>query len=42
MSGLSPRNHSEQLSRGTTLLEDCRVPVANRLGAEGEGFKIAM
>ena len=22
--------------------EDCRVPVANRLGAEGEGFKIAM
>ncbi len=23
-------------------LEDCRVPVANRVGAEGEGFKIAM
>ncbi len=22
--------------------EDCRVPLANRLGAEGEGFKIAM
>jgi hypothetical protein len=22
--------------------EDCRVPVANRLGAEGEGFRIAM
>ena len=22
--------------------EDCRVPVSNRLGAEGEGFKIAM
>ena len=22
--------------------EDCRVPVANRIGAEGEGFKIAM
>jgi len=22
--------------------EDCRVPAANRLGAEGEGFKIAM
>lgn len=22
--------------------DDCRVPVANRLGAEGEGFKIAM
>jgi alkylation response protein AidB-like acyl-CoA dehydrogenase len=24
------------------ILEDCRVPVANRLGAEGEGFRIAM
>jgi alkylation response protein AidB-like acyl-CoA dehydrogenase len=24
------------------ILEDCRVPVENRLGAEGEGFKIAM
>src|SRR6185312_2220817 len=24
------------------LFEDCRVPVANRLGAEGDGFKIAM
>ena len=24
------------------VLEDCRVPVANRLGADGEGFKIAM
>jgi len=23
-------------------LDDCRVPAANRLGAEGEGFKIAM
>jgi alkylation response protein AidB-like acyl-CoA dehydrogenase len=23
-------------------LQDCRVPVANRLGAEGHGFKIAM
>jgi alkylation response protein AidB-like acyl-CoA dehydrogenase len=23
-------------------LEDCRVPVANRIGAEGEGFRIAM
>ena len=21
---------------------DCRVPVANRIGAEGKGFKIAM
>lgn len=24
------------------VLEDCEVPVGNRLGAEGEGFKIAM
>jgi len=24
------------------ILEGCRVPVANRLGAEGDGFKIAM
>ena len=24
------------------IFEDCRVPVANRVGAEGQGFKIAM
>src|SRR5579883_3020796 len=24
------------------MFEDCRVPIANRLGAEGDGFKIAM
>lgn len=24
------------------IFEDCRVPVANRIGADGEGFKIAM
>ena len=24
------------------IFEDCRVPVANRLGAEGDGFKMAM
>jgi alkylation response protein AidB-like acyl-CoA dehydrogenase len=24
------------------IFEDCRVPVENRLGAEGDGFKIAM
>jgi alkylation response protein AidB-like acyl-CoA dehydrogenase len=31
-------------SQPTTLVtfENCRVPVANRLGAEGDGFKIAM
>jgi len=27
---------------GTLVFEECRVPVGNRLGAEGEGFKIAM
>jgi acyl-CoA dehydrogenase len=27
---------------GTLVFQDCRVPAANRLGAEGEGFKIAM
>lgn len=24
------------------ILEDCRVPVTNRVGAEGQGFEIAM
>jgi len=24
------------------IIEDCRVPVANRIGREGEGFRIAM
>jgi alkylation response protein AidB-like acyl-CoA dehydrogenase len=24
------------------IFENCRVPVANRIGAEGQGFKIAM
>ena len=24
------------------IFDDCRVPVANRIGAEGDGFKIAM
>jgi alkylation response protein AidB-like acyl-CoA dehydrogenase len=27
---------------GELLFEDCRIPVANRLGAEGQGFKIAL
>jgi len=26
----------------SVIFEDCRVPVANRIGAEGDGFKIAM
>ena len=24
------------------MFEDCRVPVANRIGEEGQGFRIAM
>ena len=27
---------------GSLYFEDCRVPAANRLGEEGEGFKVAM
>jgi len=27
---------------GTIAFEECRIPVGHRLGAEGEGFKIAM
>jgi len=27
---------------GSILLQDCRVPAGNRLGEEGQGFKIAM
>lgn len=29
-------------STSELLFEDCRVPVTNRLGADGDGFKIAM
>ena len=32
--------HSQPTSQ--VIFEECRVPVANRLGAEGQGFKIAM
>jgi alkylation response protein AidB-like acyl-CoA dehydrogenase len=32
--------HSQPTS--PVLFEDCRVPVANRLGEEGQGFRIAM
>jgi len=32
--------HSQPTS--AVIFEDCRVPVANRLGEEGDGFKIAM
>lgn len=24
------------------IFEDCRIPIANRVGAEGDGFKFAM
>jgi acyl-CoA dehydrogenase len=29
-------------STGQLVFDDCRVPVENRLGAEGDGFKLAM
>lgn len=32
--------HSQPTS--TVIFEDCRIPAANRLGEEGDGFKIAM
>jgi alkylation response protein AidB-like acyl-CoA dehydrogenase len=32
--------HSQPTS--AVIFEDCRIPVTNRIGAEGEGFKIAM
>ena len=45
--GFSRGGHEYKLgvnASGTTELAfaDCRVPVANRLGAEGQGFKVAM
>jgi alkylation response protein AidB-like acyl-CoA dehydrogenase len=45
--GLSFGKHERKMgwnSQPTALVifEDCRVPVANRIGAEGEGFRIAM
>jgi butyryl-CoA dehydrogenase len=45
--GVSRSGHEYKLgvnASGTTELafEDCRVPVSRRVGAEGEGFKIAM
>jgi alkylation response protein AidB-like acyl-CoA dehydrogenase len=30
------------LSTGEVIFEDCRVPVENRIGEEGEGFRVAM
>jgi alkylation response protein AidB-like acyl-CoA dehydrogenase len=47
MPGLSFGKKERKLGWNTqptamVVFEDCRVPVANRLGAEGDGFKIAM
>jgi alkylation response protein AidB-like acyl-CoA dehydrogenase len=45
--GLSFGKHERKMGWNSqptaqVIFEDCRVPVANRLGAEGEGFRIAM
>jgi alkylation response protein AidB-like acyl-CoA dehydrogenase len=45
--GLSFGKHEKKLGWHTqptamVIFDDCRVPVASRLGAEGEGFSIAM
>jgi acyl-CoA dehydrogenase len=45
--GLSVSKHLDKMGQRATdtaqiTFEDVRVPAANRLGAEGEGFKIAM
>jgi alkylation response protein AidB-like acyl-CoA dehydrogenase len=47
MPGLSFGKKERKLGWNTqptamVIFEDCRVPVANRLGEEGDGFKIAM
>ena len=47
MAGLSFGKKERKLGWNTqptamVIFEDCRVPVANRLGEEGDGFKIAM
>jgi len=47
MPGLEVKPESEKLGvRGSGTaevhLQDCRVPVANRFGGEGDGFKVAM
>lgn len=45
--GLSVGKHEEKMGIRAAVsaalhLENCRVPVANRLGQEGDGFKVAM
>jgi alkylation response protein AidB-like acyl-CoA dehydrogenase len=39
---LEPKMGIGGSTTGELAFEDCRIPVANLLGAEGEGFKIAM
>jgi len=39
---LEPKMGIAGSTTGELVFEDCRVPVANRLGEEGEGFRIAM
>jgi len=39
---LEPKMGISGSTTGELVFEDCRVPEGNRLGAEGEGFKIAM
>ncbi len=45
--GLSFGKHERKMGWNSqptaqVIFEDCRVPVANRIGAEGDGFRIAM
>lgn len=45
--GFSTGKHEDKMGIRATdtselIFQDCRVPVANRLGSEGQGFKIAM
>lgn len=39
---VQPTMGSDVVKQAEVVLEDCRVPAANRIGAEGEGFKLAM
>ena len=39
---LEPKMGIAGSTTGELVFEDCRVPAANRLGEEGEGFRIAM
>src|SRR3954451_2755407 len=39
---IEPKMGIKGATTGEVFFNDCRIPVANRLGAEGEGFRIAM